>query len=284
MLLEQLSEQQFSIPYRPNIAKKIWVIPAIILQQMIYRGGKWKFYKFTGNVKHKLYKNWDSWSEELWLTLKEFTYNLKKIAFKLWKTANTIKKENALIIYYKDNNNLTRYEIQKDNIEQFLRTLQNVSPLGNDNLSEPKRVTNCNNLYTENTTKNTTYNKINIKEKQFDEFIKLYPLKKSKAKAKIYYMRNKNIIHNELMEAVKRMIKDHEYKKAQWIWVEDYKHPSTRLYNECWTDEYEEINIDEIKKNELETELKETGWSENFIKKYWIKEKHRIKVLLSKKK
>lgn len=122
MKLNILKEDSKIILYRPPIWKEIWIIPSMILMQMIYwYGKKWKkFYKFIWPSSHELYNEWDSWSEELWISADVFSDNLKKIWFKLWKNKNLINKEDALIIYYTDSNRLTYYELQLKNIEKLL--------------------------------------------------------------------------------------------------------------------------------------------------------------------
>ena len=167
-----------SIPYRPEIAREIWVIPAIILQQMIYRRNWKKFYKFTEPAQHELYKEGDSWTEELWFTKFEFTNNLKKIAFKLWKNKNEIKKEDALIIYYTDSNRLTWYELNLDNISKLLEKCYDLTYLVNQETwftkesketwftKESKKTWFT--IHTENTTENTHEN-INAHASSFSE-------------------------------------------------------------------------------------------------------------------
>lgn len=125
MKINILKWESDSIPYRPQIAKEIWVIPAIILQQMIYRYNWTKFYKFLEPSQNDKYITWDSWIEELRLSKFEFTNWLKKIWFKLWKSENIITKEEALIIYYTDNNRITRYDLNIDNIENLLNKCYN---------------------------------------------------------------------------------------------------------------------------------------------------------------
>jgi hypothetical protein len=91
----------------------------------------------------------------------------------------------------------------------------------------------------------------------------------------------KNIDQKIIINSLNKLIREHNHKTNKWEWVEWYKHPSTRLYNECWTDEYQVIDTDEAKKNELLKELNETQWSINFITKYGKEEKKRIKTLLN---
>lgn len=169
ILFNVLQGEKNSIPYRPEIAKKIWVVSAIILQQMIYRR-KWKkFYKFTEPAQHELYKEGDSWTEELWMNVKQFTNSLKKIAYKLWKTKNQIKKEDALIIYFTDSNRLTWYELNLDNIYKLLNSCYNVDFLVSDKTADTKindKTADTNN--TENNTENTHEN-INAHASSFSE-------------------------------------------------------------------------------------------------------------------
>ncbi len=164
-----LKWEKNSIPYRPEVAKEIWVIPAIILQQMIYRWNWEKFYKFIEPSKNEKYREWDSWTEELWLTKFEFTNNLKKIAFKLGKNKNEIKKEDALIIYYTDSNRLTWYDINLDNISKLLNKCYSANYLVSketwftkenkeSKFTKEKEETWFTNHIQKNTTKNTTNN------------------------------------------------------------------------------------------------------------------------------
>lgn len=132
-LLKLLSEDHETIPYRKKLnALTNRCIPAtILLQQIIYwwfKNGRKKFYKFRGttpetaiskqkdkavDIKHPLYKRGDSWCEELDITRKEFDRAIKKIGFKLGKTKNLIKKEDAYVIYYTDKDGLTWYSLNE---------------------------------------------------------------------------------------------------------------------------------------------------------------------------
>ena len=248
MLIEQLSEQQNSIPYRPNIAKEIWVISAIILQQIIYRWARWKFYKFMEPCWNKLYRKGDSWCEELWITKYEFSNNLKKIAFKKGKTKNTVSEENALIVYYKDNKNVTRYELKRENVEDFLSKCNMSISLGSEETWFPKEVKKLDLLYyTENTTNNTTNkqetNALSTKDKclknkketceekpkvqyklELEDIIKRWNGKTLVSKNKIKNFRQlpKNrIINNNLLEIYKSKRKEYS-KEDILIWIKNY--------------------------------------------------------------
>jgi len=136
MSLSLLQEDVNIIPYRPNIAKVIGIIPSIILQQIIYYHWimKWQFYKFTQPTDNKLYKEWDSWCETLWMWVDMFNDNLKRIWFKLWKTKNIINKEDAFVIYYTDSNRVTYYDINVNKIEELLSICYNANYLVNGNI------------------------------------------------------------------------------------------------------------------------------------------------------
>jgi len=69
---------------------------------------------------HSKYKEWDSWSEELWISPDSFSDQLKKIWFKLWHNKNIISKEDALVLYYTDKERVTWYELQKNNVNKLL--------------------------------------------------------------------------------------------------------------------------------------------------------------------
>lgn len=81
-----LAEDSRSIPYRPafnNYTKS--VTASILLQQIFYRwfhNNKKPFYKFAAPCNHELYKDGDSWQEELNISPKAFRTALSKIAFK----------------------------------------------------------------------------------------------------------------------------------------------------------------------------------------------------------
>jgi len=86
-----------------------------IISRWDHKGNK-KFYKFKQFCDHDLSVKGDSWCEELGITKKEFEAAIKKIGFKKGKNKNLLTKENAIVWYYTDNNNVTWYEFRR---EQF---------------------------------------------------------------------------------------------------------------------------------------------------------------------
>jgi hypothetical protein len=71
-------------------------------------------------------------------------------------------------------------------------------------------------------------NLIQTKEKEFNEFWSLYPLKKSKQKAKLLFMKL-NLEQEIVITSLQNMINEHDYKKSKNEWTPEYKHPTTRL-------------------------------------------------------
>ena len=96
-------------------------LSTILLLQAVYwwgKSGKKKFYKFKDECKHPLYVEGDSWCEELGWTKFEFDGAIKEIGFKLGKTQNKIKEEEAFIIYYKDPQGVTWYDIRAEYLDK----------------------------------------------------------------------------------------------------------------------------------------------------------------------
>ena len=97
------------------------MLSTIVLQQVLYWWNKSKrkqFYKFRDKCNHALYSEGDSWIEELGFTGREFDTAIKRIGFKLGKTDNDIKKEEAFIIYFRDKQGVTWWDINADYLEK----------------------------------------------------------------------------------------------------------------------------------------------------------------------
>ena len=125
-----IAEDKNLITYRPKLNKVTGSVTAtILLQQMMHwsRLNNNKFYKFTDKCSHKLYKDGDSWCEELGFTKHEFTTALKRIGFKLGKTKNKINKLDALIIYYTDSTHLTYYSVNWNKVNKLLDDLYSLN-------------------------------------------------------------------------------------------------------------------------------------------------------------
>jgi len=126
-ILGIIADDKSLVTYRPALNKITGsVLSTIILQQALYwwkKGGRKRFYKFRNKCKHPLYNEGDSWCEELGFSGKEFDTAIKRIGFKMGKTENRIKKEEAFIIYYRDSQDVTWYEINVDNLEKELNRI-----------------------------------------------------------------------------------------------------------------------------------------------------------------
>lgn len=89
----------------------------LLLTQMIYwfeKNNRQPFYKFYEPCSHPQYKNGDSWLEEVGATKKQIMEFLRKFGFKQGKQPKgqiPKSEEEALIIYWKTQNNLTYYSL-----------------------------------------------------------------------------------------------------------------------------------------------------------------------------
>lgn len=128
-VLQAYASERKAIAYRPEFAKMTGsVLGAILLQQILFRfdhGNCEKFYKFAQPCKHKLYKEGDSWIEELGFSRTELANALKKIGTKSKKGTNKaelmsvdkpdfddkgyLKNSAQLVVYWTDKSRVTWY-------------------------------------------------------------------------------------------------------------------------------------------------------------------------------
>jgi hypothetical protein len=181
-IAETINDDISTIAYRPKLTKITGsVLSAILLQQMMYWAKRMnnKFYKFMQPCKHPLYKEGQSWCEELGFTKAEFETALRKIAFKLgkrkdpkpkkeeskYKSVSSISKEEALIIYYTDANRVTWYSVNWNAVNEKLNEIYLVnmesrnSKLNTESINTKENIEsgNTNNIdYTENNLTETT--------------------------------------------------------------------------------------------------------------------------------
>lgn len=141
-ILGIIADDRSLITYRPALNKITGsVLSTILLQQALYwwkKSGKKRFYKFKDKCNHALYIEGDSWCEELGFTLREFDSALKRIGFKLGKTDNKIKKEEAFIIYFRDSQDVTWYDINAGYLQKSINCIY----LVNDKSAFTKETTN----------------------------------------------------------------------------------------------------------------------------------------------
>lgn len=152
VLLKLMSEDKKKVLYRPTLARMTDnVLAAILLQQVIYwwtENGSQPFYKFRSpSPKVKQYRTGDSWCEELEWSAAEFDTAIKTIGTKVTKGVG--KKDllatefpiqgtdegiveyfervktalSRIIIYWRDANNLTWYQINQDLLGKFINSI-----------------------------------------------------------------------------------------------------------------------------------------------------------------
>lgn len=168
-LVSILSHDQHIILYRPELRKITGSVTAtILLQQMLYRWdnhGKEPFYKFKEPCNHQLYRDGDSWCEELEFSKFEFDNALKKIGFKRTGQTRGVENTEYPIEYWTDLNRLTHYTIIEEILE---KKLMEVYGIPNDSITVSPELTKIKKLdlpvkretgftsITETTTKITT--------------------------------------------------------------------------------------------------------------------------------
>jgi len=128
--IDIIADDKNLIVYRPKLKKICTSVNSIILLQQIMYWWKIskekKFYKFKDSCNHKLYKEGDSWCEELGFTKTEFDNALKNIAYKKGKISKTKqfkKQEEAFVIFYTDANRLTWYDINEDLLSKAIKLI-----------------------------------------------------------------------------------------------------------------------------------------------------------------
>lgn len=130
--IDILANDKDVILFRPEINKVLKFPEAtLILSQAIYwakRSQYTAFYKFKEACKHIAYKTGDSWTEELGITVYGFDKGVKLLSDK------------GLISYWVDRKtNLPKYEINIDNLENFLAKIYSISkPKGQVQVSKAK--------------------------------------------------------------------------------------------------------------------------------------------------
>jgi len=162
-ILQVIANDKNVIPYRPelNVLTGGNVVATILLQQIVYwwfKNGRQKFYKFRDKPKspHKLYKDGDSWCEELGVSGKVFDTALKKIGYKIGKARNVIPKEEAFVWYYTDDKRVTWYILNEELLCNRLKGIYRIIPKkGNTDIIAQKGIIIIPETTTEITTETT---------------------------------------------------------------------------------------------------------------------------------
>ncbi len=124
-------ENKQRISYRPQLNKITKsVVGSILLSQIVYwwqKSERRPFYKFAAPCKHNLYREGDSWQEELGFTRYELQTALKGIAKKITKGVSLKESEKKyLVIYWTDKNRLTWYKLNEVVFSSHIASLCNV--------------------------------------------------------------------------------------------------------------------------------------------------------------
>ena len=226
-------------------------VATILLRQILYWDGikKGKFYKFKepcslhGEFFDKgLYKEGDSWCEELGLSRKSFDTAIKLIGFKKGKgSTNRIgaTPENSLVVYYRDSSGLTWYvlnrallgnELSALYLEKCYQDVTKESPISALPITEitPEITPEKKDIYKEKDS--------DILEKDFNLFWEIYPRKVARKRAleswnKIDFS---SILAEDIIKSVKDQSLSEQWQKEGGQFV---PHPATWLNQERWTDQ-----------------------------------------------
>lgn len=152
------------IPYRKELNSLTGsVLTSILLVQMVYRfvnNGNKPFYKFKIPNEHELYKEGDSWTEELGFSRREFDTAYKKLEY----LGIVSKKTNM--------HRVTYYSVEIVTLDKLLKSLYiKADSATMESANAPLE------QYTENTTENTHILERSSAEKQKSEFT--FSLKKN---------------------------------------------------------------------------------------------------------
>jgi len=131
-LIDILAEDGEVILYRKSLRPITGSVTAtILLQQIIWhdkRKQRESFYKFKAPCSHKLYKDGDSWTEELGFSNKEFDSALSKIGTKITQGMSkddVLNSEelnpNFLVIFWTDASRVTWYTLNRDLLGKLLK-------------------------------------------------------------------------------------------------------------------------------------------------------------------
>ena len=115
---------------------------AILLSQIVYwwdtKGGK-PFYKFnTPSSNHPLYKEGDSWTEDLGFSEYQFRSARSKIAAKVTtgSSKTELLRENY-VVYWTESDRKTCYQVNEDLLRRDLKRLKSGRPLDDTRTETP---------------------------------------------------------------------------------------------------------------------------------------------------
>lgn len=108
-----------TIPYRPAFnAITGNVLGSIFLQQVLYRwfqNGRRPFYKFNEPCQHSLYRDGDSWVEELGFTISQFYTARQAVACRVHTgDSKTELRQQYVVLYWRDKDDKLWYELNEE--------------------------------------------------------------------------------------------------------------------------------------------------------------------------
>ena len=247
--IDLIAEDRSLITYRPSLNKMTGSVTAtILLQQILYWESKsgGQFFKFKQPCRHKMYRDGDSWCEELAFSRREFDGGLKLIGCQrksddLIKEMNSEEKETyrerlktAFIIYWTDTDRKTWYIVQKATLGKALSALYLKCESGVTKSTErslPKGVNDLS-LLQETTQENNQEINTDILE-QIDTIYDAYPRKKEKPEAmKEIYKALKKVDYDFLLQKVKDYAISRTDEDPQYT-----SYPVKWFSKEQWNDE-----------------------------------------------
>jgi len=114
----QVEDRKSSIPYRKEYNYITGSVEgSLLLQQIVFRwrgNGKKPFYKFREKCDHPLYRDGDSWTEEMGFGTSQFDRALKDIAAKVTSGSKKSEIEKwSLVTYWTDHQRVTWYSVNE---------------------------------------------------------------------------------------------------------------------------------------------------------------------------
>jgi len=194
-VIKLIAQDRDLIIYRPNLRKITGsVLSTIVLQQILYwwnKNGEKPFYKFLAPCSHSAYRKGDSWTEELGLSEAEFRTAIRNIGFKKGKIKKGIQnEEDALIIYYKDHQGFTWYDVNIEKLEQDMLSYLVTEECSVTKESKDSSVTKkLNNPQLPTTSETTSY--ITDQRIELNNSINVFPKKRRKRKSQKTSMKDK---------------------------------------------------------------------------------------------
>lgn len=219
------------IPYYPSIALEYELT---LLQTLLY--GFIRFYLW--NASNEFYFTNSQLGELFNVAEGTIANNMKGLKDKgLIKPSYKFKSDGGKVRFIRS------HAILRQVFTKSLTPSSRNSEYNNNNINKKEHI--------EQNTKNKTPTSNNLKRLElhiedsemitnFDQFWSAYPVKKSKSKAKMIYMKlvgNDPSLSQAILDAIEAQKKEREANKMAGKFVPEWKHPTTWLNQGCWEDE-----------------------------------------------